>query len=499
MEAARSMENTFRCFGDVPIYVDYHDNEWGRPVHDDNRLFELLTLEGMQAGLSWLTVLRKRDAFREAFDGFDPAIVAEYGDDKICELMANEGIIKNRLKILSAVNNAKLVLGIASKYGSFSNFIWGYVDYAPIVGHWESFSEMPVNTPLSDKISRDLKKMGFKFVGSTVIYSFMQATGIVNDHLKPCFVYEQLTNSPSRAGAQTFISQMEEAGFRAALIPYSKLISSIRKSALPGVTDPPPAPDSIDPQSVLAIAFPDTAGGLRLIYDGKEVVVPILPEFLNAFTRRRLKYELNRIAAMNGVRLEYARGISHKMLAVISGLGRYGYNTLCYVDGYGSYCSLDAYYTNICCDDADGDLCVQSLDTCASCGRCVKNCATGALERPYYVNDERCLYAINSGSEPMPDWLSPGVHHALLGCIRCQEKCPVNIAAPPPVSEALVLNEAESDELLNTPPENLSDELVQKLTDYGMSRHMISLAGRNALLVIEANRSCFRMPHRRPL
>ena len=144
-----------RCFGDTPIYIDYHDNEWGRPVHDDRKLFEMLILEGAQAGLSWITVLKKREAYREAFDGFDPEKVALYDEAKIEELMVNAGIIRNRLKINAAIVTAKLFLKIAEKHGSFDKFIWSYVDYAPIVGHWEKFEDMPITTPISDqKIGR---------------------------------------------------------------------------------------------------------------------------------------------------------------------------------------------------------------------------------------------------------------------------------------------------------------------------------------------------------
>lgn len=180
--------------GNIPIYIDYHDNEWGRPEHDDTKLFEMLILEGMQAGLSWITILNKREAFREAFDGFDPNLVSRYGDEKFQELMANEKIVRNRLKINAAINNAKLFLEVAKKYGSFDHFIWGYVDGTPITGHWETTGQMPAFTPLSDQISKDLKKMGFKFVGSTIIYSFMQAIGMVNDHITGCYVYEELRN-----------------------------------------------------------------------------------------------------------------------------------------------------------------------------------------------------------------------------------------------------------------------------------------------------------------
>lgn len=178
--------------GDLPIYIDYHDNEWGRPVHDDNKLFEMLILDGMQAGLSWITVLKKREAFREAFDKFDPIKVALYDETKIQSLLVNEGIIRNRLKVNAAVTNAKAFLEVQQKHGSFDKFIWSYVDYTPIKNHWERIEEIPATTPLSDRISKDLKKMGFKFVGSTIIYAFMQAMGMVNDHVTNCFVYHEM-------------------------------------------------------------------------------------------------------------------------------------------------------------------------------------------------------------------------------------------------------------------------------------------------------------------
>ena len=181
--------------GNLPIYIDYHDNEWGCPVHDDGKLFEMLILEGAQAGLSWITVLKKRESYREAFDGFDPKKVALYGEAKIEELMANDGIIRNRLKINAAVTNAKLFLELVEKHGSFDKFIWEYVNYTPVTGHWQKMEDVPITTPISDKISKDLKKMGFKFVGSTIIYSFMQACGMVNDHLADCFVYEEITRA----------------------------------------------------------------------------------------------------------------------------------------------------------------------------------------------------------------------------------------------------------------------------------------------------------------
>lgn len=181
--------------GDIPIYLDYHDNEWGRPLHDDGKLFELLILEGAQAGLSWITVLKKREAYREAFDGFDPARVALYDEEKVEELMANEGIIRNRRKINAAITNAKLFLDVVEEFGSFDSFIWDYVDGAPIVNHWLTQEDIPATTPLSDRIAKDLKKRGFKFVGSTIVYAYMQSIGMVNDHIADCFVYHELTSA----------------------------------------------------------------------------------------------------------------------------------------------------------------------------------------------------------------------------------------------------------------------------------------------------------------
>ena len=193
-EKGNCMENNKnRCFGDTPIYMDYHDDEWGRPVHDDRKLFEMLILEGAQAGLSWITVLKKRETYREAFDGFDPVKIALYDDAKIEELMQNEGIIRNRLKINAAVTNAKLFLQVVEEYESFDKFIWEYVGFEPVVGHWAKVEDIPATTPVSDKMSKDLKKIGFKFVGSTILYSFMQASGMVNDHYTGCFVYKELT------------------------------------------------------------------------------------------------------------------------------------------------------------------------------------------------------------------------------------------------------------------------------------------------------------------
>ena len=175
--------------GTEQIYVDYHDKEWGVPLHDDRRLFEMLILEGMQAGLSWITVLKKREAFREAFDNFDVKKIAKYTEEKVEELMQNEKIIRNRRKITAAIDNAKAFIEIQKEYGSFDKFIWSYVDDKPIINRFKKLEEMPANTPLSDKISKDLKKRGFNFVGTTIIYSFMQAVGMVDDHITSCFCH----------------------------------------------------------------------------------------------------------------------------------------------------------------------------------------------------------------------------------------------------------------------------------------------------------------------
>ncbi len=182
----QNFDNRCPWAGTEQIYIDYHDKEWGVPLHDDRRLFEMLILEGMQAGLSWITVLKKREDFRRAFDNFNAEKIARYTDKKIEQLMQNEKIIRNRRKITATVNNAKAFLEIQKEFGSFDKFIWSYVDGKPIVNRFETMSNVPANTPLSDKISRDLKKRGFNFVGTTIIYSFMQAVGMVDDHLTSC-------------------------------------------------------------------------------------------------------------------------------------------------------------------------------------------------------------------------------------------------------------------------------------------------------------------------
>lgn len=181
-----------RCsWATTDLYREYHDREWGVPVHDDDRLFEMLVLEGMQAGLSWLTILNKREAFRRAFDGFDCRKVARYDEAKVEELMGDSGIVRNRSKILAAVNNAQRFIEVQEEYGSFDAFIWSYVGGEPVLNRFESEEDVPASTPLSDRISKDLKSRGFRFVGSTIVYSFMQATGMVNDHVRGCHLFRE--------------------------------------------------------------------------------------------------------------------------------------------------------------------------------------------------------------------------------------------------------------------------------------------------------------------
>jgi DNA-3-methyladenine glycosylase I len=176
-----------RCFGEgKPFYAEYHDFEWGIPVHDDRHLFEMICLEGAQAGLSWETVLKKRQNYRRLFHNFDPSLVATMTDDALEEILKDSGVIRNRLKIFSVRQNAQAYLKIQNKFGSLDTYLWGFVQDRPIVNHWNSMKEIPPRTPISDALSKDLKKWGMSFVGATIIYAFMQAIGMVNDHLEGC-------------------------------------------------------------------------------------------------------------------------------------------------------------------------------------------------------------------------------------------------------------------------------------------------------------------------
>lgn len=190
-------KNISRCSwcGTDPLYTKYHDEEWGVPEHDDRKLFEMLILEGAQAGLSWITVLKKRENYRKAFNNFDVVKISKYSENKIAKLLENPGIIRNRLKVNAAVTNAKAYLQVQKEFGSFDKYIWQFVDDKPITNKFKSLKDLPAKTEISDNMSKDLKKRGFKFVGSTICYAFMQATGMVNDHVTGCFRYSKSIKS----------------------------------------------------------------------------------------------------------------------------------------------------------------------------------------------------------------------------------------------------------------------------------------------------------------
>jgi DNA-3-methyladenine glycosylase I len=191
------MNDQIRCpwAGADPLYVAYHDEEWGVPVHDDRTLFEFLILEGAQAGLSWATILRKRDNYRRAFDGFDPAAVAAYDEGKIAALLADPGIVRNRLKVRAAIRNAQAFRRVQDEFGCFDAYVWPFVGGQPLVNRWESLRQIPAETPESRALSKDLKARGFTFVGATIIYAFMQAVGMVNDHVVGCFRYGEIVRA----------------------------------------------------------------------------------------------------------------------------------------------------------------------------------------------------------------------------------------------------------------------------------------------------------------
>lgn len=191
MKDSSNLKKKIRCewTGTEPLMIAYHDQEWGVPLHDDQKLFEFLILEGMQAGLSWMTILRKRESFRAAFDGFDPQKVARYDQNKFAELMENTGIIRNRRKIEAAAQNARAFLVIQEEFGSFDTYVWQFVDGKPLVNAWKTINEIPAKTMQSEIMSKELRKRGFNFVGPTICYAHMQATGMVNDHTVDCFRY----------------------------------------------------------------------------------------------------------------------------------------------------------------------------------------------------------------------------------------------------------------------------------------------------------------------
>lgn len=179
--------------GTDPLYVEYHDKEWGVPVHDDQKLFEFLVLESAQAGLSWITILRKRENYRKAFAGFDPKKVARFNEKKVATLLTNAGIVRNNLKIRAAINNAQRFLEIQKEFGTFAEYMWSFVNHKPIQNKRKALTGVPATTPISDALAKDMKKRGFKFLGSTVLYAHMQAVGMVNDHITACHCYKKLT------------------------------------------------------------------------------------------------------------------------------------------------------------------------------------------------------------------------------------------------------------------------------------------------------------------
>jgi len=194
------MTDRARCgwCGTDPLYVAYHDEDWGVPVRDDRTLFEFLILEGAQAGLSWSTILNKRAGYRRLYDGFDPELVARYDDAKVAELLADPAIVRNRAKVAASIGNARAFLEVQAEFGSFSDYIWRFTDGVPIQNAWRTLADLPVKTPLAETISRDLKRRGFKFVGPTIVYAHMQATGMVNDHLVSCFRHAEVSALSTR-------------------------------------------------------------------------------------------------------------------------------------------------------------------------------------------------------------------------------------------------------------------------------------------------------------
>lgn len=192
VDSVEAMKKRCEWVGEDPLYIRYHDEEWGVPVHDDRVLFEFLILEGAQAGLSWLTILKKRENYRKAYHNFDVKKIARYTDKDRARLLADAGIVRNRLKVDASIRNAKGTLAIQEEFGSLDAYLWEYVDGKPIQNAWKSMAELPVKTEISDRMSKDLKKRGFNFVGSTICYAFMQAVGMVNDHTIDCFRYEEV-------------------------------------------------------------------------------------------------------------------------------------------------------------------------------------------------------------------------------------------------------------------------------------------------------------------
>jgi len=295
--------------------------------------------------------------------------------------------------------------------------------------------------------------------------------------------------------ADSVILKLETAGFRAALIPFSCIeqITKIHDTHVDNSENTPfniknrfhsnqPPDITFEPLSFLVIAFQSSEGEVCFNYKGKKISIPIPPTYLDDSAKRRLNEAL-KLAAEN-YQLAGAKGISLKLLAVLSGLGKYGRNALCYLEEFGSFCNFDAYYTDIPCEDKHHK--IAFMDICESCGLCIKNCPTEALGGQLAIDTSRCLTMLNEFKSPMPEWLLPSVHHAIVGCMRCHEICPVNKSVPKNKKEAFELSELETEILLTSSSEKLPPELVKRLSDYGLWQNFIALAGRNAKLAIEA-------------
>jgi len=301
-------------------------------------------------------------------------------------------------------------------------------------------------------------------------------------------------NHGGKNAGTSVIKELEAMGFRAALIPSSSIeqIIKIYDAYTESECSPfnvkdwffskQPPDISFKPLSFLIIAFQSPEGSIHLKYNDRVFSLPIPPTYLDGSTKQRLGEILKKAAV--DYQLAEAKAISMKLLAVLSGLGKYGRNSLCYMEEYGSFCNFEAYYTDIPCDDKAHE--PTMMDRCESCGLCVENCPNDALGSQLIIDTSRCLTIWNEHNEPLPDWILPGVHHAAVGCLRCQEVCPANITAPKIKKEALELSEIETESLLLSPSTELPSELSTKLLDYGLWEMFVSLAGRNIKLAIEA-------------
>ena len=302
-------------------------------------------------------------------------------------------------------------------------------------------------------------------------------------------------NKEKMSKDNSVIAELKKSGFRAALIPFS-CIEQIREIYESHVDNSEKTPVNIkerflsnqppnitfEPASFLVVAFQSPKGEIHFSYKDKEISIPIPPIYLDDSIDHRIKETLS--IATNGCQFSMVDGVSLKLLAVLSGLGKYGRNTLCYMDDFGSFCNFAAYYTDIPCEDNIHEIAI--MDICKSCGLCRKNCPTGALSGELKIDTSRCLTMWNEFDSPIPDWILPDVHHSMIGCMRCQEVCPVNKSVSMNKKEVLELSEVEIELLLTSAPKNLPVELVNRFIDYGLWMNFINLAGRNLKLAVDA-------------